>query len=100
MIDRVTIERSTYADPLQRFEAGTPAIAETIALGAAIDYVSQIGMENIRAHEQDVLVYAHQRLAAVKGLRLVGRLLASLAWYHSPWIAHILIFRPLSIMMV
>ncbi len=72
MIDRVTIAGSTYADPPQRFEAGTPAIAETIALGAAIDYVSQIGMDNIRAHEQDILIYAHQRLAAVKGLRLIG----------------------------
>ena len=72
MIDRVTIARSTYADSPQRFEAGTPAIAETIALGAAIDYVSQIGMDNIRVHEQDILVYAHQRLAAVEGLRLIG----------------------------
>ena len=72
MIDRVTVERSTYADPPQRFEAGTPAIAETIALGAAVDYVSQIGMEQIRAHEQDILAYAHQRLSAVEGLRLIG----------------------------
>ena len=72
MIDRVTVERSTYAGPPQRFEAGTPAIAETIALGAAVDYVSQIGMEQIRAHEQDILAYAHQRLSAVEGLRLVG----------------------------
>ena len=72
MIDRVTIARSTYADPPQRFEAGTPAIAETIALGAAVDYVSQIGMDNIRAHEQDILAYAHQRLSAVKGLHLIG----------------------------
>ena len=72
MIDRVTIERSTYAEPPQRFEAGTPAIAETIALGAAVDYVSQIGMEQIRAHEQDILAYAHQRLSAVEGLRLIG----------------------------
>ena len=72
MIDRVTIERSTYAEPPQRFEAGTPAIAETIALGAAIDYVSQIGMAQIRAHEQDILSYAHQRLSAVRGLRLIG----------------------------
>ena len=72
MIDRVTIASSTYADSPQRFEAGTPAIAETIALGAAIDYVSQIGMDNIRSHEQDILVYAHQRLAAVKGLHLIG----------------------------
>ena len=72
MIERVTVERSTYADPPQRFEAGTPAIAETIALGAAVDYVSQIGMEQIRAHEQDILAYAHQRLSAVEGLRLIG----------------------------
>ena len=72
MIDRVTIERSSYAEPPQRFEAGTPAIAETIALGAAIDYVSQIGMAQIRAHEQDILSYAHQRLSAVDGLRLIG----------------------------
>jgi len=72
MIDRVTIERSTYAEPPQRFEAGTPAIAETIALGAAIDYVSQIGMAQIHAHEQDILSYAHQRLSAVEGLRLIG----------------------------
>ena len=72
MIDRVMVERSTYAGPPQRFEAGTPAIAETIALGAAVDYVSQIGMEQIRAHEQDILTYAHQRLSAVEGLRLIG----------------------------
>ena len=72
MIDRVTVERSTYADPPQRFEAGTPAIAETIALGVAVDYVSHIGMEQIRAHEQDILAYAHQRLSAVEGLRLIG----------------------------
>jgi len=72
MIDRVTIACSTYADPPQRFEAGTPAIAETIALGAAVDYVSQIGMDNIRAHEKDILAYAHQRLSAVKGLHLIG----------------------------
>ncbi len=72
MIDRVTIESSTYADPPQRFEAGTPAIAETIAFGAAIDYVLGIGMDQIRAHEQDVLAYAHQRLSAVDGLNLFG----------------------------
>lgn len=72
MIDRVTIERSTYAEAPQRFEAGTPAIAETIALGAAIDYVSKIGMAQIRAHEQEILSYAHQRLSAVDGLRLIG----------------------------
>ena len=72
MIDRVTIEKSTYAEPPQRFEAGTPAIAETIALGAAVDYVQAIGMAAIRAHEQDVISYAHQRLSAVEGLQLIG----------------------------
>ena len=72
MIDRVTIEKSTYALPPHRFEAGTPAIAETIALGAAVDYVQSIGMEAIRSHEQDVLSYAHQRLLAVDGLQLIG----------------------------
>jgi cysteine desulfurase/selenocysteine lyase len=72
MIDRVTIEKTTYALPPQRFEAGTPAIGETIALGAAIDYVETIGMAAIRAHEQDILSYAHQRLSAVDGLRLIG----------------------------
>ena len=73
MIDRVTIEKSTYALPPHRFEAGTPAIAETIALGAAVDYVQSIGMEAIRSHEQDILGYAHQRLSAVDGLRLIGK---------------------------
>ena len=72
MIDRVTIEKSTYALPPQRYEAGTPAIAETIALGAAVDYVQAIGMDAIRKHEEDVLSYAHQRLSAVDGLRLIG----------------------------
>lgn len=72
MIDRVTIEKSTYAEPPHRFEAGTPAIAEVIALGAAIDYVQSIGMAAIRAHEQEILSYAHQRLSAVEGLNIIG----------------------------
>jgi len=72
MIDRVTIETSTYAGPPQRFEAGTPPIVETIGLGAAIDYVQSIGMDRIRDHERDLLGYAHQRLSAVEGLKLVG----------------------------
>lgn len=72
MIDRVTIEISTYADPPQRFEAGTPPIVEVIGLGAAIDFVQSIGMENIRDHERDLLSYAHQRLSAVEGLQIIG----------------------------
>ena len=72
MIDRVTIEHSTYAEPPVRFEAGTPPIAEVIALGAAVNYVRNIGMDAIRVHEQDILSYAHQRLSAVEGLNLIG----------------------------
>jgi len=72
MIDRVTIEKTTYAEPPQRFEAGTPPIAETIGLGAAVDYVQSIGMAAIRDHEQDLLSYAHQQLSSVEGLTLIG----------------------------
>ena len=72
MIDRVSITNSTYANPPERFEAGTPPIAESIGLGAAIDYVQSLGMEAISAHEQDLLAYAHERLGAVEGVRLIG----------------------------
>ena len=72
MIDQVSIEKSTYAEPPHRFEAGTTAIAEVIALGEAVDYVQSIGMNAIRAHEQEILSYAHQRLSAVEGLHLIG----------------------------
>ena len=72
MIDRVTIEATTYADPPQRFEAGTPPIVEAIGFGAAADFVQSLGMDAIRSHEQEILSYAHQRLAAVEGLELVG----------------------------
>lgn len=72
MIDRVSITSSTYADAPERFEAGTPPIAEAMGLSAAIDYVQAIGMDQIRDHEQDLMSYAHQRLSAVEGLRLIG----------------------------
>ena len=72
MIDDVEIERSTYADVPARFEAGTPPIAECIGLGAAIDYVQAIGMQNIHDHEQELIRYGTQRLAQVEGLRFVG----------------------------
>ncbi len=99
MIDRVTIESSTYAEPPVRFEAGTPAIAETIALGAAVDYVQSIGMDAIRAHEQQVLSYAHQRLSAVEGLNLIGTAPGKSGSSPSPWIARIrMIFRQSSTM--
>ncbi len=72
MIANVSFERSTWAKPPHKFEAGTPAIAQAIGLGAAIDYVEAIGIERIAEHERDLLNYATQRLAAVKGLRLIG----------------------------
>jgi cysteine desulfurase/selenocysteine lyase len=72
MIDRVSIERTTYAKPPQRFEAGTPPIVETIGLGAAIDFVQAIGMDRIRAHEKDLLNYAHEKLLSVEGLSIIG----------------------------
>jgi cysteine desulfurase/selenocysteine lyase len=72
MISSVTLEKSEWADLPHKFEAGTPAIAQAIGLGAAIDYVKSIGVERIGAHERDLITYATQRLAAVDGLRLVG----------------------------
>ncbi len=72
MIDDVEIEYATYASPPSRFEAGTPPIAECIALGAALDFVEKIGMDNIEKHEKTLLSYGHQRLASVKGLSFVG----------------------------
>jgi cysteine desulfurase/selenocysteine lyase len=72
MIERVTFEHTTYKDAPARFEAGTPPIAEVIALGAAIDYVSAIGMDRIAAHEQSLLSYATDRLISVPGLRIYG----------------------------
>jgi len=72
MIDQVTIEKTTYALPPHRFEAGTPAIAETIALGAAVEYVENIGMDAIRSHEIDLLAHAHATLGEVKGLTIHG----------------------------
>ena len=73
MIDVVTFEKSTFKAPPHRFEAGTPAIVEAIGLGAAIDYVNRIGLDNIAAHENGLSAYATERLAAVEGVRLFGR---------------------------
>jgi cysteine desulfurase/selenocysteine lyase len=72
MIERVELERSTWAAPPAKFEAGTLPIAQAIALGTAVDYVQAIGMEAIRAHERQLLLRATQRLAAIPGLTLYG----------------------------
>ena len=72
MIDRVTFAKTTFKEPPHRFEAGTPAIAEGVGLGAAIDYLSELGPDFIAAHEEDLLAYATERLAAVAGLTIHG----------------------------
>jgi len=72
MIERVELEKSTYKDPPHRFEAGTPNIADAIALGVAVDYLQAVGMEAVRAHEKALVRYALAQLAEVKGLRLYG----------------------------
>ncbi len=72
MITDVTFERTVYHLPPGRFEAGTGNIADAVGLGAAIDYLDQIGMENIERHEHDLLVYATRELLTIPGLRLIG----------------------------
>lgn len=72
MIKVVGLHESTYADIPARFEAGTPAIAEAIALGEAIDFLQEIGMDQIYAHERELLGYALERLTEVEGLRVYG----------------------------
>ena len=72
MIEVVTMERSTYAPPPARFEAGTPPIIQAVGLGAAVDYLSAIGMDAVHAHESFVTAYALERLASVEGLTILG----------------------------
>jgi cysteine desulfurase/selenocysteine lyase len=73
MIESVTLEKSTWAKPPARFEAGTPAIIEAVGLHAAIDYVNAIGMPAIEAHERALVDHAMRRLSDVPGLTLLGR---------------------------
>jgi len=72
MIDEVSIEGSTWADPPERFEAGTPNIADVVAFRAAIDYLNALGMANVRSHEAQLTAYALDRLSSVKGVKLYG----------------------------
>ena len=72
MIRNVTFEKTTYADLPNKFEAGTPAIASQIGLGAAIDYLNGIGRELAAIHEQELLQYATEKLSAIEGLRIIG----------------------------
>jgi cysteine desulfurase/selenocysteine lyase len=72
MIREVFEDRVTYGDPPHKFEAGTPPIVQAIGLGAAIDYVQSIGKARIRAHEEAVVKYAHERLGELNSLRIIG----------------------------
>ncbi|WP_174994716.1 family 2A encapsulin nanocompartment cargo protein cysteine desulfurase, partial [Burkholderia arboris] len=72
MIADVTFERTVFQPPPNRFEAGTGNIADAVGLGAALDYVSRVGIENIARYEHDLLAYATSVLAPVPGVRLVG----------------------------
>jgi len=72
MIRSVSFEKTEYAGIPSRFEAGTPNIAGVIGLGAAVDYVTALGRERIAAHEQTLLAYATERLAAIEGVRILG----------------------------
>jgi cysteine desulfurase/selenocysteine lyase len=72
MIRTVTFEKTTYNDLPYKFEAGTPDIAGGIGLGAAVDYVNAIGIENIAAYEHELLVYATEQVSRIPGLRIIG----------------------------
>jgi cysteine desulfurase/selenocysteine lyase len=72
MIETVSMERSTYASVPHKFEAGTPPIVEAIGLGAAVDYLSALGMEQVRAHEEAITAYALDGLASLSGLTVLG----------------------------
>jgi cysteine desulfurase/selenocysteine lyase len=72
MIGTVSTDNVTYAKPPHRFEAGTPAIVQAIGLGAALNYMMDVGLERIKAHEDSVHTYAKQRLGEINSLRMIG----------------------------
>jgi cysteine desulfurase / selenocysteine lyase len=72
MIREVTRDTVTWNDPPMKFEAGTPGIVQQIGLGAALDYMMDLGMDNIAAHERDIRDYARDRLAGLNWLNLQG----------------------------
>jgi len=72
MIKTVSVEGTTYHDLPWKFEAGTQAIAEVIGLGAAVDYLSALGMDAVRAHEREITEYAYEALSEIEGLTVYG----------------------------
>ncbi|MEV4256257.1 cysteine desulfurase [Spirillospora sp. NPDC049652] len=72
MIETVTMEGTTFMPPPQRFEAGSPNVAQAVGLGAAVDYLSDLGMANVHAHEVALTGYALERLGEIAGVRVIG----------------------------
>jgi cysteine desulfurase/selenocysteine lyase len=72
MISKVTFEETTYNELPHKFEAGTPDIAGAIGLGAAIEYVSKIGIVNIKTYENSLLDYAAKQVSEIPGLKIIG----------------------------
>lgn len=72
MIKEVRVDKTIFKEPPHKFEAGTPHIAGVIGLGAAIDYLTDLGMDNVRSHEQEIVSYALRELGRVKGLTIYG----------------------------
>lgn len=72
MIKEVTFEKTTYNELPFKFEAGTPNIADVIALGKALDFVNELGKENIATHEQELLTYATEKIQKIEGVKIIG----------------------------
>lgn len=72
MIDEVFLDYSTYGELPHKFEAGTPAIGEAIALGAAVDYLTGIGMDKIHTYEEELTAYLFEKLSKIHKLRIYG----------------------------
>lgn len=72
MIKTVTFAKTTYNEPPFKFEAGTPDISGAVGLAAALDYINEIGLDNIAQHEHELIKYAEEKLAAIEGFRFIG----------------------------
>jgi cysteine desulfurase/selenocysteine lyase len=72
MIDVVTFEKTTYNNLPHKFEAGTPSISAVIGLGKAVDYIQQVGVENIKKVEDELLAYATEKLSSIPGFKIYG----------------------------
>ena len=72
MIEVVRMEGTTFAEPPQRFEAGTQMTSQVVGLGAAVQFLSEIGMDNIHAHEQELTAYALEKLQEIPGVHIYG----------------------------